>query len=449
LNDDQIKEIILSLDSQSTENQGGAPEGLGLSLPRIINILFRGRRTIVYLTLVGVLAGVGYGIFTKPLYRATGQVRPGIVSYTDQGAPLREWALKDIVRWFRTGLYWDDMRVVAPFDDLKVPPIILAEFISGPQFTRGGDVITLTNLSTDPLVAMDVLKIAIASFNAQASRDSSSSSLQLTLGGSRVRMEKIQHQIDRSVADVQHVDLEIKQLEADILVVEASARGLDEKLKRLRYGRKWRETAAAMSLAEAEAARLRLAEAEKLLQTMMTIEPADAQGGVGDDDPVSLLLLDTVKRNESALAGELLRTVNELSAYIYHSTVRADTLKDTVADIDMQIGTLVLQRDIELVQKKQALLLAIMDLEIKKTVELPNEVEQLKTDLLAEQVQVDMLSPIEQVGRVTVTQKPVRPRKLRALAILTFLAFMGSIFVVFFLEYYRRNKEAIVAREIR
>ncbi len=81
-----------------------------LSLPGLLNIVYRGRRLVLYATLAGLLAGIAYSFLTRPLYRATAQVRPGIVSYSDQGAPVREWALKDIVRWFRTMLYWEDMR---------------------------------------------------------------------------------------------------------------------------------------------------------------------------------------------------------------------------------------------------------------------------------------------------------------------------------------------------
>ena len=135
----------MSQDVQTNHQPDHPEEGLGISLPNILNILHRRRRTIVYLTLVGVVAGVAYGIFTKPLFRATAQVRPGIVSYSGQGAPLREWALKDVVRWFRTELYWDDMRDFEPYNEYKRSPIILADFISsGPQYMRGGDVITLT-----------------------------------------------------------------------------------------------------------------------------------------------------------------------------------------------------------------------------------------------------------------------------------------------------------------
>ncbi len=438
----------MSQNASTNENQEIVEEGFGDSLPNLLNILYRGRRVIFYLTLVGLLAGIGYGIFTKPLYRATAQVRPGIVSYSGQGAPIREGALKDVVRWFRKALFWDDMYEVKPYDSMKVPPIIMADFISsGPQYMRGGDVITLTNLATDPLLAVDTLKRSIASFNRQASQDSSRSSLQLTMGGVEVRMDKIRNNISRIDGEVQRAELEIKKLEAEILVVDASNKKLAKKFDRLESGRTWRLNAAANSKAEAEAGQLRLVEAEKMLQNLMASEPITTNGRANDSDAVSEILLQTVKRNEAALAGELLSTVNQLSAYIYQSTTRADSLNDSIKEIDMEMANIELTMLVDMVQKKENLKLRIIDLEIKKSVDLVQDKAELEDDLHGHQVQLDMLTPLEQVGRVTVSQHPVRPRKLRAGSILTFLAFMGSLFVVFAWEYYQRNKEAISFEE--
>ena len=80
------------------------------TLPSLLNILFRGRWIIVAITLLGLLAGIGYGIVVKPLYRASAQIRPGIVAYTEQGGPLRGWVREDLVHYFEASLFWQDMR---------------------------------------------------------------------------------------------------------------------------------------------------------------------------------------------------------------------------------------------------------------------------------------------------------------------------------------------------
>lgn len=392
----------------------------GFGLPQVLNIIYRGRRTVLYLTLLGVIAGVAYGIITKPLFRASAQVRPGIVSYSEQGTPVREWALKDIVRWFRTGLFWDDMRVEAPYDQFQGPPIILAEFISsGPQYLRGGDVITLTNLSTDPLVAVDILKKSILSFNAQAAGDSSASTLMLTLGGAKVRMDKIRAEISKVEGERERANLGIGEQQTELAKLEAEIQRLDQAIARSSFGSQWRTAAVEKTLAEAEIARRRLADAEAMLSE--------------------------VEANEAAVAGDLVASVNHLGSYIYHSTARADSLRDEVAARDLVIKDLELKKTVVIPQQMAAIRLKIDDLEIQRDVDLVGDRKALEADLQAIQVQVDMLSPLEQVGRVTVSQKPVRPRKLRALVILTFLAFMGGVFLVFLREYFLHNRKAILA----
>jgi len=72
----------------------------------------------------------------------------------------------------------------------------------------------------------------------------------------------------------------------------------------------------------------------------------------------------------------------------------------------------------------------------------------LQNDLSGEKVKLEILSPLEQVGRVTVSDKPVRPRKMRAATILTMLAFFCSLALVFILEYFRVNRAEITRRRI-
>jgi len=195
-----------------------------VSVAGLLNIFYRGRKTIVALTAVGLLAGVAYGIIVKPLYRATGQVRPGVVSYNPDGFPNREWALEDIVNWFGGSLYWQGLKELPQFAEAKSAPVIDASFTPSLNFVSGGNVITLTNLSRSPAKAVLALNEAINSFNRQAIADSMGSSLHLTLRRGRATMKKLRGDIEQVDAEADRVRLQIKHQERELTIVELEDR---------------------------------------------------------------------------------------------------------------------------------------------------------------------------------------------------------------------------------
>ena len=101
------------------------------------------------------------------------------------------------------------------------------------------------------------------------------------------------------------------------------------------------------------------------------------------------------------------------------------------------VGELVLsKREADVHQK-------VANLEIRLDKELPHERAMLHNSLDRAGVDLEIISPLEQVGRITVSDKPVRPRKMRAATILTVLAFFGSLALVFVWEYFQVNREEI------
>lgn len=421
--------------------------GPALSVPGLLNILYRGRRTVLVLTLLGLVAGLTYSFVTKPLYLATAQVRPGIVSYSPAGGPVREWALKDVVRWFRTGLYWLDMREVETFKDFEGPPDIMAEFIpSGPQYMQGGDVITLRNLHNDPQVAMATLDLAIDSFNHQAGLDSLGSTMHLTMGGIRVRMAKIAENIKQIGAEEERVRLRIAEEEANLTLVGLKEQDVSAELERLASENAWRTRAAVAARQESGAARSRLVEARQLLQSYVGAETAAPQGSVPQQsDPVSGFMLRATSREQAGNVADLLLTVDQLSRAAVQNEVMADSLTTRVRANELAMERLRREREIALGKEKSDIARRIQDLNLQLASDLPSKLAQLQNDWEGEKVLLDLISPLERIGEISVTEKPIRPRKLRATAILTVLAFLGSLFLVLFREYFRNNRTAILA----
>lgn len=417
------------------------------TLPALLNILFRGRVVIAVVTALGLAAGIGYGIVVKPLYRASVQVRPGIVAYTEQGGALRGWIREDIVHFFTAGLFWQDLRKRPQFADMKAPPIVGAEFVPGAiQFMPGGDVITLTNLSTEPGRAVAILQGSMDSFIGQGTSDTLRSDLNLTRKNIQVRMQKITQDIEQVAAKEAKVSLEIEQVQSEKKMVEYEREKLDLDLKNLNEENAWHRRTVESTLAEVSAARERLVSAEKMLAVVVQAEQgASGSSGAGSafEDPVGEVLKQTASREQAGRVGDLLVTVNELSTSIYEGQVRADSLQNRISANEQEMNRLKKYGELVLAKQDVDIKRKIGDLEIHLQKDLPYERAMLQNDWEEEKVKLEIIAPLERVGEITVSEKPVRPRKFRAASILTVLAFCGSLVLVLVWEYFQVNREEI------
>jgi hypothetical protein len=193
-------------------------------------------------------------------------------------------------------------------------------------------------------------------------------------------------------------------------------------------------------------ARERLVKAEKMLTVAMQAEldaTAGSDPGQGTDDPVVEVLKQTASREQAGRVGDLLITVNSLSMAIYEGVIKADNLLGRMMDNEQEMARLKLVGELVLAKNESDINQQLGGLKIRLTRDLPHERSTLQNSLRGEQIRLNTISPLEQVGRVTVTQKPVRPRKSRAITILTMLAFFGSLALVLVWEYFQVNRQEI------
>jgi hypothetical protein len=257
-------------------------------------------------------------------------------------------------------------------------------------------------------------------------------------------MRGISHDIDLVAAMEAKVSVEIEMAKNELKIVQYERKKLELDRKTLAEENAWRARAAANALAEVEAAQKRLASAEEMLSQALEAEKNGPGGtNAGSGDPVVEVLKQTASREQAGRVGELLMTVNALSSSIYEGTVKADSLQARIKTNEQEILRLELVGELVLVKNESDINQRIIDLKIKLNKELPHDRSMLQTNLEAEMVKQDIISPLEQVGRISVSDKPVRPRKLRAAAILTILAFCGSLVLVFVIEYLRVNRKEI------
>lgn len=418
-----------------------------LSVGGVLNILFRRRAVVLGATALGLCAGIAYGIVVKPLYRATAQVRPGIVAYNVEGNPIRETALEDIVGWFDKALYWRELQERPEFSYLKTAPVILAEFVPSLNFVQGGDVITLNNLSRSRDKARDVLDQGIEAYNRQALVDSLGSSLHLTQRNARLKMERLIQDMRRIDAEQERSRLRIDEQKRELQMVGMQRRGVELDLQRLAEENAWRARAVDEFRAEAQAARGRVGEAEKLLaRTLQTEHDTGAGVAAGQaEGAVADVLLQTASREQAGRAGELLATVNHLSHMSINTSVRADSLEAVIKANDLEMKRLRLVLEIELAKNQADIEQKIRDQGIVLEQDLPRERALLQADWQGEKTRLELASPLQRVGSIAVSEKPVRPRKLRAAAILTFLGLCGGTALALAWEYLENNRAVITA----
>jgi len=416
------------------------------SLPLLLNILVRRWRLVAACTALGLIAGIGYGIVVKPLYLSTVQIRPGIVAYTPEGGPLRGWAREDMIHYFESALFWDDMRLDPRLEHLPGPPVVDATYVpSAMQFMAGGDVITLNNLSTSPQEALHVLDVAMEAFNRMGRRDTLGGDLSLTVRGIGITMDRFKADIEMVGAKEDRTKLEIEELNRQIAVVDYEDDKLELNLKTIGEVNDWRQRSVASLDEEIKTATGRLVQAEEMLALSLQSE-SQAGGGLGDSegsDPVDTVLRQTASREQAGRVGELLVRVNDLSHRIHANRVKADSLTVQISAAENEMVRLRLMGDVVLDKKREDIKQSIADKNIILARDLPNEESQLEGQLRGEQVKLDMISPLELVGRTTVTDRPVRPRKTRAMSILTILALFGGIGLALTLEYIQANRDAI------
>ncbi len=261
-------------------------------------------------------------------------------------------------------------------------------------------------------------------------------------------MRKLHRDIELVDAQAERIQLEIDSQARVLTVIELEKKELELDLQAREADNVWIKEAVLNSREVVKTARIRLAEAENVLAIAVGVEKSGtgSTGGVQNgNDPVAEVLRQTATREQAGRVGDLLLTVNQLTMFVTAQAVHADSLESRVVANELEIGRIRLLQDVQIAKKRADVDQKIRDLNISLEKDLPHTRDVLKSELETERVKVELISPLERVGTISVSDKAVRPRKARAAAILTILAFFGSLFLVLVWEYIRNNRVAITA----
>jgi len=388
-----------------------------INLSGILNVLWRWRRMILSLTLLGFIAGIGYGIVTEPLYRATAQIRPGISGFTPNGGPFRANMIKDVVRWYNTGLYGPELKKIMGLPEDEYRPDITADFIPRAIGVQGGDVITLTTLSETPEAAENILNSSIDAFINFTLADTVGNSLLLSLSGLEVKINQEENK---------KLGLDLRANEYKLEIAAAEQEILETKIEEDRFALKVKRNAALNELNKSgiDVLSMDISAVNKLIGEMDGLK-----SGTGDGE----------------LLGSVLTSSLEAQSGVKTSSLLADTLRYHSKLADINAEDLTLRKKLELEKKQKEAQRTIDMLNLKLDMELENEEAAIEQTIKSYKNQMKMLSPLERVGPISTTPKPVRPRKARAATLLTLAALFSSVVLAFVLEYFNKHKDEIFA----
>jgi hypothetical protein len=418
-----------------SEEKSGVME---FNLASILNIIWRRRLIVLALPLLGLIVGLLYGSFGTKRWSATATVRPGITSYTPEGFPIRQWQMKDITTWYENRLFGRELN-----DRLGLPTdfraVIRADFIAtGLTNLAGGEVVTLWTTGTSPELARALIDTSITMFREYAEGDTLSSQIELTRDGLELQIQVLETRFTSVDRQEVSLNLNLEQVRADSLLVSVLDQELGIDLSML-----------AEKIAFFEKRIEALTEARPGLQAdlsqLETVIGEVVSRGKDEVDPGDI---PAWARREAVLdEGDVLDGLGVLRLRLQNQLRRNTSVRDSVA-YELGLARLELKRK-EI--KREATVAArlreiekrIGDLELERDFVLPVKRREVRTDISGKQVQLQSLTSLQQVGETIVSDKPVRPRGLRATMILVFLGIIGGLVLGFTLDYLLAHRREI------
>lgn len=399
-----------------------------IGLASVLNILWRRRLIVVALPVLGAIAGVLYGQVVTPLYLGTATIRPGITSFGPNGGGGREWRLKDVERWYESGMYlpWTARRLERAPKDV---PLIRASFIQrGLQNTQRGDVITLTTLEASRENAIASLDASIEAFADFAMADTMSNSIALTRRGLDIQIDELRRRQDVFVSRVDSLNADLAVARVESLQIDDEAARREARVERMIAHRANLESQVASiegRIEALEANREDLAAARRTVRSRLGSAPAEVPSGV---NPYSVL-------GDASVLGELVESSNQIERELAGLRAEVDSLRRNEGSIDREIAVARAGNRSTIAFQRAEIGRRMLDLRQERDIGVPNALASLELRVREKLGQLAALSPIERIGTVEVTVDPVRPRKKRAISILTLLGLIGGIAGAFVFDY--------------
>lgn len=419
-------------------NQEQPATGQEINLATLLNILWRRRLLVLGLPLLGLVIGLLYGALGTRRWEATVTIRPGITAFSPDGAPHRQWQLKDISRWYEKRLYQRDL-----VERLGLPPrtqlTIQAEFIAqGLQNLQGGEVITLWTTATSPELAAAILDTSLTLFSEFAEADTISSQLKLTRDGLLLQIRNQEVQLRALEGEETRLSFMLESARADSLLVVAEDQRLALDLDRLQRQHEYFQQRL-VALRDDEP-RL-VADLTQLEHTVrrLTAEAADRDGPA---DLPSWVRRDAVLDSGTVLES-LTRTKLQLQQALALNRARQDSVAYAAEVNRVDQAKLAIHRETSIRARISEASRKIGELVIERDIELPARRLDIHNLIDERRVKLGTIAPLQRVGTTVVSDRPVRPRTARAVIILVLLGGAAGVCLGFAWDYVHKHRRDI------
>jgi hypothetical protein len=419
-------------------SQNQPATGQEINLAFLMNVLWRRRLIVLGLPTLGLAVGILYGVFAERRWEATVNIRPGITSFDQEGVPNRQWRMRDVTRWYDKKMYEHELRQRLEVPD-GVRVKIEAEFIAPSLHDYfGGEVIILSTLASSPELAVAILDSSLAVFNSSSEADSLGSQIRLSRDHLRLQIRRQESMLERLEGEDLTLDLQIESARAESLLIVAEQQQLLLDLDKLAKKEHFLERR--LNTLRDEEPRL----TADLTQLDHTLRRLNTTAG----DQQSPVEIPSWVRRDAVLDGStVIESLTRAKLQVQQALALNRALQDSLLHATevnlLDKAKLEIYRETSIRAKLREAMRQIGELVLNRRIDLPARRRVILTDIDEYQTRLRALAPLQRVGSTVVSQKPVRPRPLRAVLILVLGGGLGGLCLGFIWEYVHSQRRAI------
>jgi uncharacterized protein involved in exopolysaccharide biosynthesis len=369
-----------------------------IDLAELVGVLWRRRWFMLGVIIFFVGLTVAYCFITTPRYEITAQLRPGVTGFNKNGNPIRDWTPKDIESWFARKVYLET--VAGLLENNTSIPIIEA------GSNRQAKAVTVSMYWPDRAQGKQILDSAI-----DVLASTGSEGIQQRLAVSR---RQIEEEIHKTESELEHIPIERGRLDDQIARLKNKLQVINTELEAIKKDKAQTGEVIKRLRRQIDTINQNTAKLMQLRQQMVT----------GETDKFALLMYSNIIQQNITYITSLEQSVasmeKELNSYRVKEAEKSDEINSTQIEV----------KDLQVKQEQELFI---------KEANLQKRMHTLKAKL-------DALLPVEVVQSPFSSLKPVKPAKIKIVAVAFALGCFMAVVMAFLREFWVKNRERISAK---